>query len=123
MRVLIADDEHDIREFLTMALDIEGWEVRTAASGNEAIAIVPDFAPDLIVLDQMMPGLRGTDVARQLRGQGYGGPIVLFSGFISAQVENELADLGITPVSKPDNDALMRILHAFATERERGHAV
>src|SRR5438094_7186139 len=123
MRVLIVDDEHDIREFLTMALDIESWEVRTAASGNEAIAIVPDFAPDLIVLDQMMPGLRGTDVARQLRGQGYGGPIVLFSGFISAQAENELADLGITPVSKPDNDALMRILHAFATERERGHAV
>ena len=123
MRVLIVDDEHDIREFLTMALDMEGWEVRTTASGKEAIAALPGFAPDVLVLDQMMPGLRGTDVARQVRGQGYRGPIVLFSGFISAQVENELAALGITPVSKPDNDALMRILHAFATERERGHAV
>src|SRR5438105_992960 len=104
MRVLIADDEHDIREYLTMALDIEGWAVRTAASGSEAIAAIPDFAPDVIVVDQMMPGLRGTDVARQVRGQGYRGPIVLFSGFISAQVEDELAELGITPVSKPDND-------------------
>jgi two-component system OmpR family response regulator len=121
--VLIADDEHDIREYLTMALDIEGWEVRTVASGNEAIAALPGFAPDVIVLDQMMPGLRGTDVARQVRSQGYRGPIVLFSGFISQEVEGELAEFGITPVSKPDNDALMRILHAFATERERGHAV
>src|SRR5437867_2664721 len=123
MRVLIADDEHDVREFLTMALDLEGWEVRTAASGNEAIAALPDFAPDVIVLDQMMPGLPGTEVARRVRGQGYDGPIVLFSGFISAEVEDELADLGITPVSKPDNDALKRIMHAFATEGERGHAV
>ena len=123
MRVLIADDEHDIREYLTMALDIEGWEVRTAASGSEAVAAVPGFAPDVIVLDQMMPGLRGTDVARHVRGQGYDGPIVLFSGFISEEVEAELSEFGITPVSKPDNDALMRILHAFATEHERGHAV
>ena len=106
-----------------MALDIEGWEVRTAASGKEAIAAMPAFVPDVIVLDQMMPGLRGTDVARHVRGQGYDGPIVLFSGFISEQIEAELAELGITPVSKPDNDALMRILHAFATERERGPAV
>jgi len=123
MRILVVDDEHDIREFLIMALDIEGWEVRTAASGSEALAVLPEFAPDVIVLDQMMPGLRGTDVARHVRGQGYAGPIVLFSGVISAQVEDELADLGITPVSKPDNDALLRILHAFAAERERGHAV
>jgi putative two-component system response regulator len=64
--VLVADDEPAMRLLCRVNLELEGYEVREAETGTEALARVQDGGIDLILLDIMMPGLGGHDVARQL---------------------------------------------------------
>lgn len=66
-RVLIVDDERDNRELLEIILAREGFAMTTAASGAEALEAVALRAPDLILLDVMMPGMDGYQVAQKLR--------------------------------------------------------
>ena len=66
-RILIVDDEEDILELLKYNLSREGYKVSCAASGEETLRAVRSGIPDLIVLDLMLPGIDGLDVARQLK--------------------------------------------------------
>jgi two-component system alkaline phosphatase synthesis response regulator PhoP len=68
-KILIADDEPDILEIIQYNLQNEGYEVLTAKNGNEAIDQAKRFAPDLIILDIMMPGKNGIEVCNILRMQ------------------------------------------------------
>src|SRR5439155_16129028 len=65
--ILVVDDDPDVRGFIVEALEEQGYLVREAADGREGIAEVEREAPDLIVLDFIMPGLSGADVARHAR--------------------------------------------------------
>lgn len=65
--VLIADDDRKIIDMLRRTLAYEGYHVVTAADGHEALAQAHAHRPDVVVLDWMMPGLNGLDVARRLR--------------------------------------------------------
>ncbi|MDJ1175547.1 ATP-binding protein [Roseofilum capinflatum] len=65
--ILVVDDDANIRELLSQHLDIEGYEVRQAANGQEAIAQIKQEKPDLVVLDVLMPKLNGFDVAAILK--------------------------------------------------------
>ncbi|KAB8194621.1 response regulator [Nonomuraea phyllanthi] len=76
-KVLVVDDEPNIRELLSEALELNGFVVRTAANGRQALEAVARERPDLIVLDVMMPGLDGFTVARRLREAG-DSPMMLF---------------------------------------------
>jgi CheY-like chemotaxis protein len=67
-RILIVDDEHDNRELLSIILTREGFLIQTAASGPEALAIVAQQPPDLVLLDVMMPGMTGYEVTAKLKG-------------------------------------------------------
>lgn len=66
-KILIADDEVDILEILQFNLELEGYVVKTAKDGNDAIEKAKSFNPQLIILDNMMPGKTGMDVCRHLR--------------------------------------------------------
>ena len=66
-RILIVDDERDNREVLEIILTREGFLVLTVASGEEALASVAQQPPDLILLDIMMPGMTGYQVATALK--------------------------------------------------------
>jgi DNA-binding response OmpR family regulator len=66
-RVLVVDDDRDIRDLVTFKLEQAGYEVRQAEDGLQALDAVRAWAPDLVVLDVMMPGLSGIDVVRELR--------------------------------------------------------
>lgn len=76
-KVLVVDDEPSIRELLSEALELNGFAVRTAADGRQALEAVARERPDIIVLDVMMPGLDGFTVARRLREAG-DSPMMLF---------------------------------------------
>lgn len=76
-KVLVVDDEPNIRELLSEALELNGFAVRTAPDGRRALEAVARERPDIIVLDVMMPGLDGFTVARRLREAG-DSPMVLF---------------------------------------------
>jgi len=65
--VLVADDDRKITDMLRRTLAYEGYEVLTAADGAEALGVARDHHPDLIVLDWMMPGIDGIEVARRIR--------------------------------------------------------
>jgi DNA-binding response OmpR family regulator len=66
-RILVADDEPDIRDLLTYKLGQAGYTVQAVSSGTQALAAIEADPPDLAVLDMMMPGLSGIDVLRKIR--------------------------------------------------------
>lgn len=80
-RVLVVDDEADIRNMLRRLLEAEGIEVLEAVNGVQALKVVREQLPHLILLDAMLPGVHGFDIARRLRdSQRYGHiPIVMIS--------------------------------------------
>ncbi|HEV8027037.1 MAG TPA: response regulator [Stellaceae bacterium] len=66
-RILIVDDDPAIREVVRFALDRAGFEIAQAGDGRSALEHFADVAPDLVVLDVLLPGLDGLDVCRELR--------------------------------------------------------
>ncbi len=79
IRVLVVDDEAQIIEFLRMGLTYEGFEVITAMDGAEALHQAQTQAPDLIILDIMLPTVDGLAVARQLRQARSDTPIIMLT--------------------------------------------
>ena len=67
--MLVVDDEATLAELVTMALRYEGWEVRSAGDGANAVRIARELRPDVVVLDIMLPDLSGIEVLRRLREQ------------------------------------------------------
>ena len=67
IKILVVEDETSIRRFITLNLEMAGYEVGEAASGEEALALLMSFLPDLVVLDLMLPGINGLEVCRRIR--------------------------------------------------------
>jgi DNA-binding response OmpR family regulator len=67
-RIVVADDDPDIRRLIVFTLKRRGYAVREATDGDAALALVSEDVPDLVVLDVMMPGRTGLEVAAALRG-------------------------------------------------------
>ncbi len=65
--LLLADDDAQLREVLTIHLESRGYKVREVADGDEALASAMRFKPNIAILDIVMPGVNGWDVARSLR--------------------------------------------------------
>jgi two-component system OmpR family response regulator len=78
-RLLVVDDEDSIRELLSASLRFAGFEVMTAADGDEAVRRAEELRPDLLVLDVMMPGRDGFAVAQALRSRGVEIPVVFLT--------------------------------------------
>ncbi len=80
-KVLIVDDDEDVRQLVKLGLEHDGVPVIEADSGTAALEAIRDQSPDLIVLDAVLPGVHGFDICRHLRGsQRYGDiPIVIMS--------------------------------------------
>ncbi len=91
-RVLVTDDEDNIRFLLDAALRHFGFEVYLAASGREALGAVAETKPDLIVLDVMLPDLDGFEVCRRLRSDGVRVPVL----FLTARDGTEDKVRGLT---------------------------
>ena len=91
-RLLVVDDEPNILELLSVSLRFAGFEVATATNGVDALNTARTFSPDLVVLDVMMPGLDGFEVARQLRSSGDTIPVL----FLTAKDATEDRVQGLT---------------------------
>ncbi len=91
-RVLVTDDEDNIRFLLDAALRHFGFDVVLAANGREALGAVADEKPDLIVLDVMLPDLDGFEVCRRLRADGIRVPVL----FLTARDGTEEKVRGLT---------------------------
>jgi two-component system, OmpR family, response regulator MprA len=91
MVILVVDDELAVREALRRALVLEGHEVVQAANGREALVAVAELAPDLVVLDVLMPHLDGLEVCRRLRASGDHTPVLMLTA--RSEVEDRIAGL------------------------------
>jgi len=69
-KILVVDDEKSISELITTSLRFVGFDVRTAATGAEALRVAESFKPHALILDVMLPDLDGFEVCRQLRESG-----------------------------------------------------
>lgn len=67
-RILVVDDDAVIREVLKKELDLQGYEVRELADGRQAFSVAAEWRPDVILLDVILPGIKGTQVCAGLRG-------------------------------------------------------
>jgi two-component system response regulator RegX3 len=76
--ILVVEDEPTLRETLAEALESDGFEVRQAGDGNAAVASFRERQPDLVLLDLMLPGISGLDVARAVRAES-SVPIVMLT--------------------------------------------
>lgn len=104
-RILYIDDEEDIREIAALSLEMDPeFEVRLCASGEEAIAIAPQWRPALILLDVMMPSMDGPATLAALRQHAELGltPVVFITARTQATEREALLELGANGViSKP----------------------
>jgi two-component system nitrogen regulation response regulator NtrX len=80
VRVLVVDDEPGVREAVRQVLEYEGYEVRAAASGGEALTVYPEFRPHLVLLDVKMAGLDGLETLVRLREADPQAQVVMISG-------------------------------------------
>jgi CheY-like chemotaxis protein len=124
-RVLVVDDDAVIRNLLEVNLQLEGYEVSLAIDGADALTQVAAAPPDLILLDVMMPGMDGWDVAKRLKNDEIAAaiPVVLLTARAMRADVQRGTDLGVEGyVTKPfDPDELLavidRLLGAGAGER------
>jgi excisionase family DNA binding protein len=108
--VLIVDDDDGLRSFLRTNLELDGCEVREAASADEGLIALEEQSPDLILLDVMMPGVDGWEMLRLVR-ERHGVesiPVVMFSGKAD-EAEGEAMERGAQAfIGKPfDADRLL----------------
>ncbi len=101
-RVLVVDDELNIRELVQVALRFHGFTVTTASSGNDALEQAAAQQPDLVVLDVMLPDLDGFEVCRRLRAEGNDVPVIFLTARdTSSDTVTGLALGGDDYVTKP----------------------
>ena len=114
-RVLVVDDDDDMRHTLWVLLEQRGWEVEEAPDGETALAR-SDGTPDVVVMDFRMPGMNGIEAAQRLREDGYEGPILLYSAYLSPELEDEAAVLGLQTLAKAEFSELTEVMEGFGFE-------
>jgi signal transduction histidine kinase len=121
-RILVADDNHDAAEALSLQLQLAGHHVRTAHDGVEALALAKTFDPDIVLLDLGMPKMDGYEAARQLR-LGPGGNrvrLIALTGWGQQQDRDRTADAGFDAhLVKPVAEAQLFRALTLAVEDKR----
>lgn len=108
-RVLVVDDDDDMRVLLSRRLVEEGYDVHDATSGTELLRVIesiqvdrwPLDGVDLIVLDNRMPEMTGLEAVRRLRSARWEMPVVLVTAFPDEDVREEAAALRVSVLAKP----------------------
>lgn len=100
LRALVAEDDPGIRRLIAGMLELDGFDVREAANGEEAVAIAEDWHPDAMVIDVMMPGKDGLTALREMRVDDDECAVVVVSA--KPDVEQDARDAGADDfVAKP----------------------
>jgi DNA-binding response OmpR family regulator len=93
-KILVIEDDRSLRQGLAMSLGLAGYDVLTAADGDEGMRLAFDRRPDLIVLDIMLPGCNGLDILRELRKRGESVPVLVLSALDSISQKVRGLDVG-----------------------------
>ncbi len=119
-RILIVDDEASLRDALARILTAEGYEVRQAGDGKEALGILGAQAFDFLLCDLRMPVMGGLDLLREVTARGIPGTVIMMSAFGTVETAVEAMKLGAYDyVSKPFMSDEILLTLRKAAERER----
>lgn len=122
-RILIAEDDASLRRLLEMRLTLDGYATRAAADGADALAMLDEWTPDVVVADVMMPRLSGLSLCRAIRDEPRLAaiPVILLTARnFDDEIEAVVKLGGVTFMSKPfDAEALNSALRAALAD----HAV
>ena len=114
-RVLVADDSETVTTLLVTALQLEGYEVETALNGVDAFDKGLAGGFDLVILDQLMPGLLGLEIIDRWQNAGLAVPVIMLSGVDDDRTIVQSLDLGAVDfVRKP-----FRLPELIARVRQR----
>ncbi|MBI2964487.1 MAG: response regulator [Deltaproteobacteria bacterium] len=121
--VLVAEDHQSARELIAAALEGEGYNLVFAATGTEAAQMAGEHPPDAALIDVLLPGIRGSDICRQIKATSRTTPVILISGALNRrELEEESAAAGADAfLAKPFSlDELRTVLRAFSRLRSQG---
>jgi DNA-binding NtrC family response regulator len=101
-RVLVIDDDESMRHLLVDTLEVFGYQVSTAKDGRQALDMLDEASFDLAICDLMMPRLNGRDFLKKVKDHTPGLPVIIITGYGTAQTEDEIMRLGARGyLSKP----------------------
>jgi two-component system response regulator PhoP len=123
MRILVIEDETELRELLGRALKREGFAVDLCADGSEGLYFATEYPVDLAIIDLGLPGMSGMDIVRKLRGRELRYPVLVLTARSDWQDKVEALELGADDyVTKPFRlEEVMARVHALL-RRSAGHA-
>lgn len=115
--ILVVDDDQQVRATIVRGLTALGYAVREAPGGADALALIAEQKPQLVVLDYMMPGMDGAETAREIAKVDADLPIVFSTGHAALRALRQAAGEGVSILEKPftlaELDQLIsEILHA-----------
>lgn len=125
-RVLVVDDEAPLTRNLASFLGLypREFEVATAASAEEALAVMDSFRPDVLLTDIRLPGLDGFELVRRARGSRWPMSVIVMTGTRAHDLDQKAHELGITSVLfKPLNLEAVRRLIGASVQLARSQAV
>ncbi|HET7576007.1 MAG TPA: response regulator, partial [Sphingomicrobium sp.] len=91
LSILVIDDDPDVREFIVEELEEQGYRVQGAADGNQGLAEIERAMPDLVIVDFIMPGMSGAEIARAIRERRPEQPILFVSGYSETEAVKRTA--------------------------------
>ena len=119
-KILIVDDESSLREMLAILLEREGYLVKEAANGQQALTLIEPNSFDLIISDIKMPSLSGIDLLRKVREQDIQIPMIMITAFSSTEEAVEAMKLGAYDyITKPFKNDEIRLVVKNALERKQ----
>ncbi len=95
-KILVVDDEAQIREILLVVLERKGHRVLLAQTGQESLQLVTRERPDVIILDVILPDMNGLAVLEQIRQMPSAVPVIMLTGYWTGEFEKEARALGVT---------------------------
>ena len=103
-KILVVDDEVEVVRLLKDFLTSKGYEVHTALNGAEAIALVKEVKPDIVLLDIIMPGMGGIDTLKEIKKIDPTTAVIMITAVIDEELANRAVKLGAFDyITKPIN--------------------
>jgi len=99
--ILVVDDDQQVRATIVRGLSALGYEVREAASGPEALTLIEQKMPQLVVLDYMTPGMDGAETAREIAKIDEDLPVIFSTGYAALRALRQAAGEGASILEKP----------------------
>lgn len=95
LKLLIVDDQKGIRRLLTEVFLEYGYEIESCGNGIKALEMIPEFKPDLIIMDVKMPGMNGIDVLKKLRETDKDSRVIMMTAYGDQHYVNQAETLGV----------------------------